>query len=315
MTTAIESGRPPAQPADDQRTTRRPGRIRSRMAPYLAILPGSVWLLAFFVIPMLVMLSLSLQQGDVINGYRMTWHFQTYIDAIKTYHQQFIRSLEYGLISTVLQIIIAYPVAYWIAFRGGARKSLYLFLLLLPFFVSFVLRTQAWQFMLRDNGFIVGPMRDLHLGGWVPFGQSFHILATTPAVIGGLTYNYLPFMVLPIYVALERVDPRLIEASYDLYASRFAAFQKVIFPLSLPGIFAGVVITFVPVTSDYVNAQILGGSSNHMIGNTIQRLYLVVQDYSSASALSFVLMAALLITIFIYARALGTEDVLEAAAR
>src|SRR5262249_31379323 len=161
---------------------------------------------------------------------QQTWHFQTYVDVIKNYHDQMIRSLEYGLISTILQIIIAYPVAYWIAFRGGTRKSLYLFLLLLPFFVSFVLRAQSWQFMLRDDGFIVGTLRD-----WGVVGQGFHILATTPAVIGGLTYNYLPFMILPIYVALERVDPRQIEAAYDLYASRFSAFRKVIFPLSLPG--------------------------------------------------------------------------------
>jgi spermidine/putrescine transport system permease protein len=314
MTTVTETGRPAGPPPDDQ-GAKRVGRVRSRITPYLAIFPGGIWLLAFFIIPMLIMLSLSLQQGDVINGFQMTWHFQTYADAISNYKDQMIRSLEYGLISTILQILIAYPVAYWIAFRGGARKTVYLFLLLLPFFVSFVLRTQAWQFMLRDNGFIVSPMRQMHIGGWFPFGENFHILAITPAVIGGLTYNYLPFMVLPIYVALERVDPRQIEAAYDLYASRFAAFRRVIFPLSLPGIFAGVVITFVPVSSDYVNAHILGGTRNTMIGNSIQNLYLVSQDYPTASALAFILMAALLIGIFLYARALGTEDVLEATAR
>src|SRR5262245_37062658 len=179
MTTVAQTGRPAADPPPDDRGPKKTGRVRSRITPYLAIFPGSLWLLAFFVIPMVVMLSLSLQQGDVINGFQMTWHFQTYVDVIKTYHDQMIRSLEYGLISTILQIIIAYPVAYWIAFRGGTRKSLYLFLLLLPFFVSFVLRTQSWQFMLRDDGFIVGTLRD---GGIV--SSSFHLLATTSAGIG-----------------------------------------------------------------------------------------------------------------------------------
>jgi spermidine/putrescine transport system permease protein len=218
----------------------------------------------------------------------------------------------------VLQIAIAYPIAYWLAFRAGARKSFYLFLLLLPFFVSFVLRTQSWNFMLADNGFILSWLKSPSIFGLhLPFhvSQGFHMLATTPAVIGGLTYNYLPFMILPIYVSLERVDPRLIEASYDLYANKFHAFRRVIFPLSLPGVFAGVVITFVPVSSDYVNAHILGGTNNSMIGNVIQNQYLIDQNYPIASALSFILMAVLLIGVFAYARALGTEEVLEVAAR
>lgn len=291
--------------------------LRARAVPYFLALPASLWLVLFFVVPMISMASLSLTQGDILGGFQQTFHWQNYSQAISDYHVQLIRSLWYGLISTVLQIAIAYPVAYWIAFRGGARKSFYLFLLLLPFFVSFVLRTTSWNFILSDNGILLGPLKSghilgMHLPALVP--QNFHILATTPAVIGGLTYNYLPFMILPIYVALERVDPRLIEAAYDLYASRLRAFARVIFPLSLPGIFAGVVITFVPVSSDYVNAHILGGPTNTMIGNVIQNLYLVNQRYPSASALSFTLMAALLIGLFAYARALGTEDVLEATA-
>jgi len=284
--------------------------LRARLAPYFMILPGGLWLLLFFVIPMVTMLSLSLQQGGILEGYQMTWHWQTYVDGIRTYHVQLIRSLEYGAIATLLQIVLAYPVAYWISFKGGSRKSVYLFLILLPFFVSFVLRTISWKFMLADDGIILAPLKDI---GVVP--QNFHLLATTPAVIGGLVYNYLPFMVLPLYVALERVDPRVVEASYDLYASRVATFRKVIFPLSLPGVFAGVLMTFVPVSSDYVNATILGGTSNTMIGNIIQDQFLVRQDYPTASALSFTLMAVMLIGIFIYARALGTEEVLEVAAR
>ena len=285
------------------------GRLRTRLIPYLTILPGGLWLVVFFVVPMIAMLSLSLQQGDVVHGFQQVWHWQTYTTSISAYRQQLIRSFEYGLISTVLQIVIAYPIAYWIAFRAGPRKSFYLFLILLPFFVSFVLRTVSWNFILSDNGILLGTLKDIHL-----LPQGYHILSTGPAVIGGLTYNYLPFMILPIYVALERVDPRLIEAAYDLYATRVRAFRKVIWPLSIPGIFAGVVITFVPVSSDYVNAHILGGPTSTMIGNVIQNQYLNTQDYPTASALSFVLMAILLIGVFSYARVLGTEEALEVAA-
>jgi spermidine/putrescine transport system permease protein len=284
--------------------------MRRSAVPYLLILPGGLWLAIFFVVPMIVMLSLSLQQGDVVNGFQLTWHWQTYIDGITTYHEQIVRSLEYGLAATVLQILIGYPVAYWIAFRGGSRKATYLFLLLLPFFVSFVLRTLSWQFFLSDDGLLLGPLKSLGI-----VGQDYHVLATTQAVVGGLTYNFLPFMVLPIYVALERVDPQVVEAARDLYAGRVPTFVRVVLPLSLPGVFAGVLMTFVPASSDYVNAAVLGGTKNTMIGNVIQNQYLVTQDYPLASALSFTLMAVLLVGIFLYARALGTEDVLRAAAR
>jgi spermidine/putrescine transport system permease protein len=257
------------------------------------------------------MLSLSLQQGDVVDGFAMTWHWQTYVDEFNNFHNQILRSLEYGLISTLLQIMIAYPIGYWLAFRANpTRKSLYLFLLLLPFFVSYVLRTRSWQFILSDNGMVVGTLKSWHL-----VGADFHVLATATAVIGGLTYNYLPFMILPIFVALERIDPRLLEAAYDLYANRIRAFRRVIFPLSLPGIFAGVVITFVPVSADFYNATVLGGPGNTMIGNVIQNQFLQFQQYPQASALAFMLMFILLVSIFAYARALGTEDVLQAAAR
>jgi spermidine/putrescine transport system permease protein len=285
-------------------------RVRTALTPYALVLPGGLWLAIFFVVPMVVMLSLSLQQGDVVSGYALTWHWQNYLDGLTNYHDQIIRSLVYGLAATVAQIVIGFPVAYWIAFRGGSRKSTYLFLLLLPFLVSFVLRTISWQFFLSDNGLLLGPLKSI---GLVP--QDFHILATSFAVIGGLAYNYLPFMVLPIYVALERIDPRVLEAATDLYASKIQTYLRVVLPLSLPGVFAGVLMTFVPASSDYVNASVLGGTSNTMIGNVIQNQYLVTQDYPVASALSFTLMAVLLVGIFAYARALGTEDVLEVAAR
>lgn len=285
-------------------------RLRARLTPYALLFPGTLWLAIFFVVPTVVMLSLSLQSGDVVNGYAFTFNWHSYVDGISTYHDQIIRSLVYGLISTLIQIVIGFPVAYWIAFKGGSRKSVYLFLLLLPFLVSFVLRTISWQFFLSDNGLLLGPLKSL---GVVP--DDFRILATSAAVIGGLAYNFLPFMILPMYVALERIDPRVLEAAQDLYASKVQTFLRVVLPLSLPGVFAGVLMTFVPATSDYVNASVLGGTSNTMIGNVIQNQFLVNQDYPTASALSFTLMALLLAGIFAYARALGTEDVLEVAAR
>ncbi|MER7130951.1 ABC transporter permease [Streptosporangium saharense] len=281
-----------------------------RLAPYLLILPGGLWLLIFLVVPMVFMASVSTQEGDIINGFVQTFDFSVYGDALTRYQTQFLRSVGYGLVGTVVSIAMAYPVAYWIAFRGGSRKSTYLLLVLLPFFVSFVLRTVSWKFLLADDGLLLAPLKAMGL-----VAQDFHVLQTTVAVIGGLVYNYLPFMILPIYVALERIDPRVVEAAQDLYAARSQAFTKVVLPLSLPGVFAGVLMTFVPMTADYVNAGILGGPSNTMIGNIIQTEYLVNTDYPTAAALSFTLMAVMLVGIFAYARALGTENVLEAAAR
>jgi spermidine/putrescine transport system permease protein len=286
------------------------GAVRGRLTPYALILPGGLWLLLFFVVPMVAMLSLSLQQGDVVSGYQLTWHWQTYVDAIGNYREQIIRSLGYGLVTTVIQVALAFPIAYWIAFRGGRRKSFYLLLLLLPFFVSFVLRTISWRFILTDEGPVLSPLRAAGL-----VGEDFHIIGTSAAVIGGLVYNFLPFMVLPIYVALERIDPRVLEAARDLYANPVQVFTKVIFPLALPGVFAGVLMTFVPASSDYVNSAVLGSSGTTMIGQVIQSQYLSSQNYPTAAALSFTLMGVLLIGIFMYARALGTEDVLRVAAR
>jgi spermidine/putrescine transport system permease protein len=284
-------------------------RLRAAAAPYALILPGGLWLGIFFVVPLVVMLSLSLQQGNLLDGFRQTLHFANYGNVLSLYHEQLVRSLWYGGAATLICIVLAYPMAYWIAFHGGRHKSVYLFLVLLPFFVTFVLRTVAWEFLLGDNGLILGPLRDAGV-----ISQDFHVLATSGAVIAGLTYNFLPFMLLPIYVALERIDPTLLEAAGDLYATRRDAFLRVVFPLTIPGVFAGVLLTFVPATADYVNASVLGGTGQTMIGNVIQTLYLQNDDYPGASALSIVLMAVLLVGIFIYARALGTRDVFEATA-
>jgi spermidine/putrescine transport system permease protein len=283
-------------------------RVRTRLVPYALLFPAWLWLMLFFTVPVLVMLSVSTMTGNLSAGFKQTWHFKTYSDGWHLYHTQFIRSIEYGVIATIICLLIAYPVAYWISFRGGAHKSSLLFLLLLPFFVSFVIRTQSWNFILSDNGILLSPLKHWHI-----LSKDFSILQTSTAVIGGLVYNFLPFTVLPIYVALERVDPALLEASSDLYANKATAFLKVVFPLSLPGVFAAVLLTFVPVASDYVNAAILGGTKNTMIGNVIQTTYFTNLDYPTAAALSFILMAALLIGVFAYAKALGTEDVLEMA--
>jgi spermidine/putrescine transport system permease protein len=258
---------------------------------------------------MLVMVSVSLQTGSLETGFQQSFNWHNYTEMISQYHTQLLRSFRYGLLTTVLSILIAYPVAYWIAFRGGRHKSTYLFLILLPFFVTFVIRTISWQFLLSDQGILLGTLK-----GWGLLPQSFHILATPTAVVGGLVYNFLPFMVLPIYVALERIDRTLLEAASDLFATRREAFLRVVLPLSLPGVFAGVILNFVPAASDYVNAQILGGSGQVMIGNIIETLYLTNSDYPHASALSSILLAALLIGIFVYAKVLGTRDVMDASA-
>jgi spermidine/putrescine transport system permease protein len=293
-------------------------QLRRRLSPYALVLPGWLWLVVFFVVPTITMLSVSTMTGDDLNGFKQTFHWSTYSDAWSSYHTQIVRSLIYGLVATVLCLLIGYPVAYWIARRGGRYKSALLFLLLLPFFVSFVIRTQSWEFMLDDNGMVVGLFRTLHL---VPVLHALglvqsngQILQTNTAVVGGLVYNFIPFTILPIYVALERIEPALLEASSDLYGSKAATFRKVVFPLSLPGVFASVLLTFVPVASDYVNATILGGTNTTMIGNIIQTQYFTNLDYPTAAALSFILMAVLLVGIFAYARVLGTQDALEMAA-
>jgi spermidine/putrescine transport system permease protein len=280
-----------------------------RAAPYLLVLPGFVWLLLFFVLPAVVIASLSLQSGNYEQGFHFTWHWANYADAFSLFHTQLIRSIVYGLVVTALCLVLAYPVAYWIAFHGGQHKTTYLFLILLPFFVSFVIRTAAWKFILTDHGILLGPLKTAHL-----LPQNFHVLATQYAVIGGLTYNFLPFMVLPLYVALERIDPDLLEAAADLYSNGRQVFLRVILPLSIPGVFAGILLTFVPAAADFVNATILGGTDTTMIGNVIQFEYLTANDYPLASALSFVVMGALLLGVFAYAKALGSEEALEMAA-
>ena len=281
-------------------------RLRDRAAPYLLALPAWLWLGAFFVVPVVGLLWMSLMTGNIITGFRPTFNVAVYPEVVTTYWEQILRSLGYGLAATLLCIVIGYPVAYWIAFHGGAHKSTYLLLVLLPFFVTQVLRTISWKFLLADNGLVLGPLKTL---GLLP--EDARVLSTTVAVVFGLAYNFLPFMIMPIYAVLEQLDHRVVEAAHDLYASRFHAFVHVVLPLSLPGVFAGVLLVFVPSSADYVSASVLGGTNNTMIGNIIQSQYLVNNAYPTAAAITFVLMAVLLIGIFSYARALGTERVME----
>jgi spermidine/putrescine transport system permease protein len=283
-------------------------RRRRQLLPYLFLGPGLLWLIVFYAIPLLNQANVSLQTGDPETGYTFTWHFQTYVDAIRDYDEQFLRSLIYAGVATILDLIIAFPLAYFIAFKAGRWKNLLLVLIVLPFFVSYVLRTVSWQLILADNGWVVARFRDVGL-----LSDDGRLLASTTAVIAGITYNFLPFMALPLYVSLEKIDRRLIEAATDLYASRATAFRKVTLPLALPGIFAGSLLTFIPATGDFINAALLGTPNQYMIGNVIQSRFLNILDYPTAAALSFILMTAILIGIFLYTRILGARNLTEAA--
>jgi spermidine/putrescine transport system permease protein len=273
------------------------------LVPYLFLLPGGLWLIAFFLVPVLTMASVSLQEGSLGTGYRMTFNFGIFPEVISGSSTQLIRSLLFGLIVTALTLLIGYPMAYTIAFRGGRYKSILLLLVILPFFTSFIIRTISWQFILADNGFLLGTLKSF---GWLD--QSFRLLATPVAVISGITYNFLPFVVLPLYVALEKIDHRLIEAATDLYASRLQAFLRVTLPLSLPGVFAASLLAFIPAVGDYINAELLGSRNETMIGNVIQRQFLVSNDYPQASALSLILMIGLLISVLLYTRLLRGQE-------
>jgi spermidine/putrescine transport system permease protein len=300
---AARHGAPGARGATRRRRV-RPGKV---LAPYLLTLPGGLWLLALFLIPLVVMLSLSLQTCNSGTGACvMTWHWGEFGQQLSLYHAQFLLSLLYAGCATAIDILVSFPIAYWIAFHGGRRKNFFLLMLLVPFFVSFVIRTVVWQFILSDQGVILGGLKH---AGILP--QSFHVLATGYAVVAGLAYNYLPFTALPLYVAIERIDKRVLDAAYDLYASRREAFARVILPLTVPGLFAAFLLTFIPALGDYVNQQLLGGTSNTMIGTVIQNAFLVSLDYAGGSALSAMLLAIAIIGIFAYARLLGSRSLEE----
>jgi len=269
----------------------------------MLLVPGLGFLAVFFVVPLGFLGYQSLQSGNIDFGYAFTWAFGNYKTAVTDYRSEFVRSIEYAGIATVLALVLSYPVAYWIAFRGGRWKNLLLLMIVAPFFVTYLIRTLAWETILSDNGLVVRTLQHLHLVS--PGG---HLLATSTAVVAGITYNFLPFMALPLYVSLEQIDVRLIEAAQDLYASHWKAFIRVTVPLSLPGVVAGTLLTFIPAAGDFINAQLLGAPQNHMIGNVIQSKFLELTDYPAAAAMSFILMGAILVGVILYARAVGTEQ-------
>ena len=320
------------------------------IAPYALLAPGLIWLAIFFVYPAFQMFLVSLWTGNITEGFVQSWNWGIYPQAFGEYWPWIARSVVYGGLATILAFALGFPLAYAIAFRGGAYKNLLLFLVIAPFFTSFLLRTISWKIILADEGMILGPLKAI---GILP--ADFQLLATPAAVIAGITYNFLPFMTLPLYVALEKIDKRLIEAAQDLYAGSWRprgtivglvlggalgaivgtvmdygpigtgifglvlggivgtwliseAFIRVTLPLALPGIFAGSLLVFIPAVGDYVNAELLGNPQALMIGNVIQARYLRVTDYPTASALSFILMAAILIGVFLYIRVLGSEE-------
>ncbi len=277
-----------------------------RITPWVYALPGLLWLVLFFAIPLINQLNVSFMTGDPESGFNLTWAFHNYTDAITNYWPQIRRSLIYGSLATIICLIIAFPLAYFIAYRAGRWKTVLLLAVTLPFFVNQVLRTVSWQLILSDHGWIVRTLNNIGL-------VDGRVLASGTAVVAGMSYAFLPFMVLPLYATLDKLDRRLIEAATDLYASRPKAFMKVTVPLAMPGIFAGTLLCFIPATGDFISAAILGSPGQYMVGNVIQNNFLVVLDYPSAAALSFLTMGVILLAVAIYGRVLGTKALTEAA--
>src|SRR5215204_1369271 len=266
--------------------THMPARFRKAALPYLLLLPGLGWLLLFFAIPLVIMALESLKTGTIDTGFQLTWEFSNYTDALSDYHEQFLRSFEYAGLATLIALLIGYPLAYVIAFRGGRYRNALLLLVIVPFFVTYLIRTLSWETILSDSGLVVSTLQTIGI-----VSEEGRLLDTTVSVVAGITYNYLPFMILPLYASLERIDKRMLEAGYDLYGRRRDVFLRVTLPLSMPGVVAGTLRQF-------------------MIGNVIQSRYLEVADYPTAAALSFLLMAFMLIIVLIWARIAGTEALL-----
>lgn len=287
---------------------------RRAVAPYGLLKPGVLWLCLFYLAPVWILLrtSLSSKESRFDVTYDFTWEWSNYREAFTEFGPQFQRAFTYAALATILTILIGYPLAYVIAFRGGKFKNALLGLVVVPFFTSYLIRTIAWTSILADRGWVISWVKRLHLDGpleTIGIMDSGRLLNTPFAVVGGLTYNFLPFMILPIYVSLEKVDIGLVDAARDLYSSSSKAFAKVVAPLSLPGVFAGTLLTFIPAAGDFINAQFLGGPRTTMIGNSIQDQFLKQNNYPLASAMAFVLMAIITIMVLVYTKFLGTEDI------
>jgi spermidine/putrescine transport system permease protein len=280
---------------------------KRKLTGYWLLLPGALWLIVFFVLPLYSLVATSLYDpnGSVLQGYNMTWAFSNYWHALQDYWSPLLRSLVYGAVATAICLVLGYLLAYAIAFKSGRWKNLMLVLVIAPFFTSFLVRTLSWKLLLRDDGFIVNVLQFLHI-----VGADGRLLATPVAVIAGLVYNFLPFMVLPLFASIDKIDHRLIEASSDLYSRPAVGFFKVTWPLSLPGVVSGTLLTFIPAVGDYINAQLLGSPKQRMIGNVIQDLFTKANDYPAAGALSVILMLLILVMVLFYVRRAGTEDLL-----
>ncbi len=290
--------------------TTRPSRGRRRLIPYLLLLPAGAWLVFFFLVPMFTLASTSLKDSSEPNA-PVVWKFSNYTEVLSQFREQFLRSFGFAATATVLALVIAYPLAYTIAFKAGRWRHVLLVLVIAPFFTSFLIRTLAWKTILSDDGWVVTVLDKLwvlHVTDWLHLTQGGRVLATPLAVILGLTYNFLPFMTLPLYASLEKIDHRLIEAASDLYASAWTSFRKVTWPLSLPGVVAGTLLTFIPAAGDYINVKLLGTTAQTMIGNVIDSQFLRVRDYPTAASLSFSLMLAIVVLVALYVRRAGTEE-------
>ncbi|HEX2125717.1 MAG TPA: ABC transporter permease [Thermoleophilaceae bacterium] len=280
-------------------------RLRKAALPYLLLLPGLGWLALFFAIPLVYMLFESLKQGTIDTGFVFKWEFANYSNAISDFSEQFVRSFEYAGLATLFALVIGYPLAYVIAFRGGRWRNAMLLAVIVPFFVTYLIRTLSWETILSDSGFVSDTLRTVGM-----LSEGGRLLDTTFSVVAGITYNFLPFMILPLYASLERIDPRMLEAGYDLYGRRRDVFLRVTLPLSMPGVVAGTLLTFIPAAGDFINAELLGTPNQYMIGNVIQSRYLELADYPTAAALSFILMALMLAIVVAWARVAGTEALL-----
>ena len=279
-------------------------KVKKISTPYLLLIPGMAFLFTFFLLPIFNLAQTSTQTPTGETGqYEQSLRFANYVDAFIENREQFGRSFLYATIATILALAIAYPLAYAIAFKGGKYKNVMLVLVIAPFFTSFLLRTVAWKQILGEEGFVVPTLRSLHI-----ISESTTLTSSAFAVVMGMTYNFLPFMTLPLYASIDRIDPRTLEASGDLYANGFTTFRKVTLPLSMPGVVAGTLLTFIPAAGDYVNAAILGSPQTKMIGNVIESRYFKIVDYPTAAALSFTLMAAILVVVTVYIRKAGTEE-------
>ncbi|HET8960607.1 ABC transporter permease [Nocardioides sp.] len=280
---------------------------RRRGWGWLLLVPGMLYLSVFFIFPTIQLFFTSLYDpsGSFEQGYAMTWHFANYVDALRDNWNLFGRSFLYAGAATALCLALGYPLAYAIAFKSGRWKHVMLVLVIAPFFTSFLLRTLSWRTILADEGPITSFLQFIAV-----LPDDGRLLATPVAVIAGLTYNFMPFMTLPIYASLDKVDYRLVEASNDLYASPFTGFRKVTFPLSMPGVVAGTLLTFIPACGDYINAELLGTPQQYMVGNRIQSAFLTEHNYPLAASLSLILMAVVVAMVVVYVRRAGTEDLL-----